>query len=372
MSDSKKAAENRVVRQEVTVGFFVLAVFAGLFVFTVLLNGASLFRRGGNCEIDVRFERVGGLRRHDTVLVRGMPVGQVERLELEEGGVNVHLKLTRRITIRESYEIRPESSSLLGGMQLVILEGEGEPLPLDTLFRGESPENVMDNINGAVTDIRKSLNEGGILTNLESTVADISELARRLREGEGTLGKLFATNDTVYADLQETMANIRAISDRLENGEGTLGKLLSSDSTVYDDLQATLADIRSVVDRVEKGEGTVGKLLSSDSTVYDDLQATIANLQAISERLEKGEGTLGKLLSSDDSLYTDLHDTVANLKLITGRLENGEGALGQLMRDDGALTLELGGFLKDGRDLLDDMRETSPVSTFSSIFFGAL
>ncbi len=361
-----------VAMREVTVGLFVLIVFAGLFVFTVLLNGAALFRRGGNCEIDVQFDRVGGLRKHDTVLVRGMPVGQVEWLELEEGGVKVHLKLTKRIIIRESYEIRPESSSLLGGMQLVIDEGEGEPVPLDTLFRGESPENVMDNINGAVTDIRMSLNEGGIRTNLENAVADISELTRRLREGEGALGKLFATNDTVYADLKETMADIRAIADRLERGEGTLGKLLSSDSTVYDDLQATLADIRSVVDRVEKGEGTVGKLLSSDSTVYDDLQATIANLKTISERLEKGEGTLGKLLSSDDSLYADLHDTVSNLKLITGRLENGEGALGQLMRDDGELTKELGGFLKDGRDLLDDMRETSPVSTFSTIFFGAL
>jgi phospholipid/cholesterol/gamma-HCH transport system substrate-binding protein len=266
-----------------------------------------------------------------------MPVGQVDHLELEEGGVKVHIKLTKAIIIRETYKIRPESSSLLGGMQLVIDEGTGEPMPLDTLFRGESPENVMDNINGAVTDIRQSLNEGGIRTNLENAVADISELTRRLREGEGTLGKLLSTNDTVYADLQETIADIRAIADRVEKGEGTIGKLLSSDSTVYDDLQETIADIRSIADRVEKGEGT-----------------------------------LGKLLSSDDSMYTDLHDTIANLKTITGRLENGEGALGQLMRDDGELTLELGGFLKDGRDMLDDLRETSPVSTFSSIFFGAL
>ena len=372
MSDPKKTGEKRNTMQEVTVGFFVVAIFIGLFVFTVLLNGMAMFKRGGSCEIDVQFDRVGGLRRHDTVLVRGMPVGQVDHLELEEGGVKVHLKLTKRIVIRESYVIRPESSSLLGGMQLVIIEGEGEPVPLDTLFRGESPENVMDNINGAVTDIRKSLNEGGVLTNLEAIVSDISELTRRLRSGEGTLGKLFATNDTVFADLEATIANIRSISDRLEKGEGTRGKLLSSDSTVYDDLQATLADIRSVADRVEKGEGTIGKLLSSDSTVYDDLQSTIANLKSISERLEKGEGTLGKLLSSDDALYTDLHDTVSNLKLITERLEKGEGALGQLMRDDGELTLEINGFLKDGRDLLDDMRETSPVSTFSSIFFGAL
>ena len=135
MSDSKKTGENRNTMQEVTVGFFVLVIFIGLFVFTVLLNGMALFRKGGKSEIDVQFERVGGLRKHDTVLVRGMPVGQVESLELEEGGVKVHIKLTKKITIRESYEIRPESSSLLGGMQLVIDEGKGEPMPLDTHFQ---------------------------------------------------------------------------------------------------------------------------------------------------------------------------------------------------------------------------------------------
>ena len=349
--------------QEVAVGFFVLAVFIGLFVFTVLLNGAALFAKEGASEMDVSFDRVGGLRR---------PVGEVERLELADGGVNVRLKLTRRITLRETYEIRPESSSLLGGMQLVIEEGEGEPLAEGTPLRGKSPENVMDNINGAVSDIRQALNEGGILTNLESTVADVSELTRRLREGEGTLGKLFSTNDVLYANLNAAIEDIRLIADRLEKGEGTLGKLLSSDSAVYDDLAATLADIRSISDRLEKGEGTLGKLLSSDSAMYDDLSAAIANLRSISDRLEKGEGALGKLLSSDDTLYADLHDTVANLKIVTGRLENGEGALGQLMRDDGELTLEINGFLKDGRDLLDDLRETSPISTFSSIFFGAL
>lgn len=364
--------KNGDVMREMAVGFFVLAVFIGLFVFTVLLNGAAIFSRDGASELDVAFDRVGGLRRHDTVLVRGMPVGEVEHLELAEGGVNVRLKLNRRITLREGYEIRPESSSLLGGMQLVIIEGEGEPLADGTPLRGKSPENVMDNINGAVSDIRQALNEGGILTNLESTVADISELTRRLRAGDGTLGKLFSTNEVLFANLDAAVADIRLIADRLEQGEGTLGKLLSSDSAVYDDLAATLADIRSISDRLEKGEGTLGKLLSSDSAMYDDLSAAIANLRSISERLEKGEGTLGKLLSSDDSLYTDLHDTVANLKTITGRLEGGEGALGQLMRDDGELTLEITGFLKDGRDLLDDMRETSPISTFSSIFFGAL
>lgn len=372
MSDAGRKNRGRGIAQEIAVGFFVIAIFAGLFLFTVVLNGASLFRSGGKTELDVQFDRVGGLRRHDTVLVRGMPVGQVDSLELEDYGVKVHLKLTRRIILRDTYVIRPESSSLLGGMQLVIEEGTGGVVPLDGILKGVSPENIMDNVNGAVTDIRQALNEGGVLTNLESIVADISELTHRLREGEGSLGKLLSTNDTVYVDLAGTIANLRSLTDRIERGEGTVGKLLSSDSTLYDDLQSAVADIRSMADRVEKGEGTLGKLFSSDSKLYDDLSDTIANFKSISERLEKGEGTVGKLLSSDDSLYADLHDTVSNLKLITGRLENGEGALGQLMRDDGALSVELNGLVNDGRDMIDDLRETSPISTFSSIFFGAL
>ena len=372
MAKTSSNGSGRGISQEITVGFFVIAVFAALFLFTVVLNGASLFKRGGNSELDVQFERVGGLRRHDVVLVRGMPVGQVERLELEDYGVKVHLKMNRKIALHESYEIRPESSSLLGGMQLVIKEGEGAPVPEGTLLHGLSPENIMENVNGAVTDIREALNEGGVLTNLEAIVSDIAELTHRLRDGQGALGKLLSTNDTMYADLEASIANIKLISDRLEEGQGTLGKLLSSDSSMYDDLHDTVANLKSISDRLEKGEGTLGKLLSSDDSMYNDLHDTVANLKSISDRLDKGEGTLGKLLSSDDSVYVDLHDTIASLKIITGRLENGEGVLGQLMRDDGEFSMELNGMVKDGRDLLDDFRETSPISTFSSIFFGAL
>ena len=368
-------SSNHVALHEFIVGAFVLVIFLGLVLFTIVLSGntvSQLLNGGeGRSKVDVEFKEVGGLRKHDYVLVRGVPVGQVADHELGEKGVLVHLDLKQKITLRESYSIRAVSSSLLGGMQLVVEEGEGDPVPAGTVLRGEPPANVMDNINELVTEIRTSLNEGGILTNIEVFVADLTELGQRLRNGEGTLGKLLSTNDTIYANLESTIANFEAISGRLEKGEGTLGKLLSSDSTLYDDLQSTVADLRSIADRVEKGEGTIGRLLSPDDTLYNDLTNTVANIRIISERLERGEGSLGKLLSADDSLYVDLSDTVANLKIITGRLEKGEGLLGQLMRDDGEIGTELTGLVKDGRDLLDDMRETSPVSTFSSIFFGA-
>ena len=178
-----------------------------------------------------------------------------------------------------------------------------------------------------------------------------------------------ALNDGILDDLKATFASVRAITERLANGEGTLGKLLSSDDQLYTDLSAAVADIRAISDRLEKGEGTLGRLLSSDDQLYADAASAVSNINAISERLANGEGTLGKLLSPDDTLYADLSSAVASLRTVGENLANGEGTIGKLLADDEIYT-EAQSLLREGRAAVDDLRETSPITTFSSIFFG--
>lgn len=359
--------------KDTIVGAFVFLVFAGLALFTIVLSGASIFGKHGE-KIFVEFERVGGLRRHDSVIVRGMPVGQVKALELHKNGVLVTVDLSVPVTICEGYIIRAESTSLLGGMHLVVNTGDGKPVASsrETPLKGLPPENVMENADRLISEVRQTLNEGGVRTNLEAIVADIRFVTDTLKEGKGTLGHLLSADETLYNDLKSSVSNLNSISDRLERGEGTIGKLLSSDDTAYVQITNFVCNLDAIGSRLNSGEGTLGKLLSSDDTIYTDLKDAIANLKTISDRLEKGEGTIGRLLSPDDPMATDLADSLHSLKEITARLEKGEGLLGQLMRDDGEATTQINGMIKDGRDLLDDFRETSPVSTFSSIFFGAL
>ena len=334
MAKKEDGYSNRELTREMIVGTFIGSVFLVLVVFTIIISGSKLFS-GGTHRIQVHFEQVGGLRRHDSVLVRGVPIGKVKRLKLNERGVEVELAIEEPLRLRQDYRIKVMNASLLGGMQLIIDEGRGEPLPGDTRLEGLPPDNVIEDFGSLVRDVRESLNAGGILANLQKAVEDIATVTGRLRRGEGTLGRL-----------------------------------LSSDDTLYQDLQATLANIRAIAERVERGEGTLGKLLAADDTVYNDLQQTIASLRTVTGRLEAGEGTLGKLLAADDTVYRDLADTIANLKTVTSRLEAGEGLLGQLMNDESSIGAEFEGLLKDGRDMVDDMREASPISTFTSIFFG--
>jgi phospholipid/cholesterol/gamma-HCH transport system substrate-binding protein len=361
------------ISNDTIVGLFVFLVFLGLALFTIVLSGMSLIGEGGST-LYVKFDRVGGLKRHDSVIVRGMPVGQVKALALKEDGVVVTLALNQPVNVREGYHVRAESTSLLGGMQLVLETGEGSPVSCSFSHPlvGMPPENVMDSANSLIDDIRTSLNEGGIRTNLEAIVEDIRVVTGNIRSGQGTIGHLLSTNDVFYSDLASTVSNIAAIAARVERGEGTVGRLLSSDETPYNQLTNFVNSLYLIGERVERGEGMVGRLLSSDETTYNQLTNFVASLDSIGTRLKEGEGAIGRLLSPDDPLATDLADTVHNLKVITDRLERGEGLLGQLMNDDGEVGKQVNGLLKDGRDLIDDYRETSPVSTFSSIFFGAL
>lgn len=366
------AQSNASSRNDTIVGLFVFLAFVGLILFTIVLSGISFFG-GHSSKLFIEFERVGGLRRHDSVIVRGMPVGQVKDLSLRENGVLVTVELNTPVTIREGYSVRTESTSLLGGMMLLIDTGNGSPIKNSRTspLVGLSPENVLDNANELISDVRHSLNDGGILTNLEMIISDIHIITETIRSGQGTIGRLVSTDDSLYNDLANTISNLNSITTRLELGEGTLGRLLSADDTPYNQITNFIANLDTIGSRIEQGNGTIGKLLSDDDSTYNRLTNFVANLDTIGSRIEQGHGTIGRLLSPSDPMAQNLSDTLENLKILSDRLERGEGLLGQLMRDDGEVTLQVNGILKDGRDLLDDMRETSPVSTFSSIFFGA-
>jgi phospholipid/cholesterol/gamma-HCH transport system substrate-binding protein len=258
--------------------------------------------------VAVHFDDVSGLRDGDNVFLRGMKAGVVKDTSLTNNHVIVRADLDVPVQFREGYKVEVVASSMLGGKQLKFTEG---PVGAQLL-----PEDAV--IRG--------------------------------------------TNPTdILEELGAAVASIREITDQVTTGKGTLGKL------IYDD--AVYNNLRDVTDKLAKGEGTIGKLINDDA-VYTDLKATMSNLKEISDRLANGEGTLGKLMSKDDQLYQDLSTSMANIRNITDKVGSGEGTLGKLVNDD-EIYDEARKLLTELRAAIDDMRETSPVTTFSTIFFGA-
>lgn len=141
------------------------------------------------------------------------------------------------------------------------------------------------------------------------------------------------------------------------------GKVLPN-TTIFDGTSPRdlMGDVSEVAEALKKSLITEGTI--------SNITATSEQLRQISERLNNGKGSLGKLLSEDDTIYKDLSSAVASLKKVSDRIEKGEGALGKLVNDD-ALYNDVRSAIRELRNTIDDYRETAPVVTFTSIFFGA-
>ena len=328
---------------EAIVGLFMIAVLALLVYFTIVISGVDVLQGREKVTVDVSFTTVGGLKSHDSVMYRGTKVGAVEDIIISTSNLLARIEIDKSVILRDSYRISICNLSMLGGNYLMLEEGEGEIVDMTAgVLRGETPTDWMRD----VSNIAKNLNAltsraelESIITNIEEVSAVARTLADRLERGEGTLGKLLSSDDAVYKDLavavadaKTTLANASEISDRLKNGEGMVGKLLSSDETVYTDLKESVAAFKKAMAAVNLPENfgqNVGELAASANTL-------IGNLNEVAEKIKNGEGTLGKL-ATDREMYDEVQ-----------------------------------GAIRDVRQVLDNYRDTTPISTFGSLIMGGL
>jgi phospholipid/cholesterol/gamma-HCH transport system substrate-binding protein len=350
----------RETSMEVTVGFFLFMLLLALGVFTILLSREGI---RPTTAMEVRFSEVLGLREGDNISVRGVNAGKIRRIEMEDFDVRIVMALNRELKLREDYRIEILNTSVLGGRYLNIYEGSpASPLLApDTPLVGTTPADLVDEATRTVQAVRKTLVEDGLLKDLQGAAENLNKVTERLERGEGTLGKLMA-DDEMYEDLSAITADLREVTGRLERGEGTLGRLLVEDD-VYNDL-------RAISGKLARGESTIGKFLMDDGKVYEDIGQIAENLKTATDNIAAGRGLLGRLLSDDDTMYDDLKATAANLRELTDALERGEGTLGKLMRDE-SLYAEVRMLINEIRATVDDFRETTPITTFVSIFMGA-
>lgn len=369
---------------EFITGVFMLVVLALLAYFTIIISGVDLIRGRERVRVAIAFDGVGGLKNHDNVMYRGTKVGTVEDVELTETNLIAVVEIDKSVILRTGYRATVQSMSLLGGNHLVLEEGEGEIIPLGTgLLHGEKPSDWMRDIAEAVKNLNDITGGDGlnaIVSNLTVMSEKVRDISERVERGEGTLGKLLSSDDTVYSDLQATVSNANVVAARLAGGEGTIGRLLSDDGTVYNDLRSTLANASEasvdfkytvsnanvIAARLANGEGPLGRLLASDETVLDDLKAAIASFKTACDSFDVSglKGEASDVLARAGTL-------VDSLNVVAARLANGEGTLGRLAADD-TLYKEIEGLVRDLRQVLDNYRDTTPISTFTSIATGAL
>jgi phospholipid/cholesterol/gamma-HCH transport system substrate-binding protein len=298
-------------QQAIRVGLFFLLGCALAWITFESLSGGHLFKPKGYTLI-APFANLKGLKTGDEILMAGVKIGSVAQTRLGRQRVEAVLSIDPKVQIPTDAVASVETSSLLGSQHLAVTFGRASTFLRD----GDeiATKNTVD-MNEVIAQL------GSLGAKLESVADGVS---KALGGGEGS-SSLFTKLDRIVTDngpkLTETIANLQDITAKIRNSEGTLGKLVN-DPRLHDELLVSVGEIKQaaadarvfmgeakgIVADVKAGKGTLGVLLYDDATA-GNIKVTARNLRELSEKINSGQGTLGRLIA-DESLYKEAQNTL--------------------------------------------------------------
>ena len=314
--------------------FFCIAV--GILSYFTMILGQSSFTED-SYPVQVIFDDVASLEKGSNVLLRGMVVGSVSELVMETEGVVVTLNVANNVVILDGYTIKVESSSVLGGTAVFITQGTkgGSPIAKTELLKGSATRNIL---NEAAT-ILAELKEKGLFEKITKVANDVESMTASIKSGKGTLGKLI-NEDSLYDEVKALVASVDKAGTDVSSAAIEVKKTIVE---AKKDLKKTMANLEAFTNTMANEDSTIAKLFSDKGALYGKLDKTMSELTTASAKLNSGEGTLAKLIN-DPALYTEAQSMLTDVR---------------------AAVQEVSG-------VLQDIRESSAISTFGSFVFGAL
>jgi len=363
-------------RRQLALGAFFLAVLALLSYYTLFLTDVPWFKE--RHELVVHFESAGGLRQGDSVLVAGIRQGRVMTLAYDPGAalqkrVTVLLSLDQAIALREGFRIEIEDSTLLGGKQIAIDPGPpagGEIAPDAVLF-GRVTGSPLAQLGELVSENRSAFT---------ALLGDLQVVASDLRYGRGLMGRL--ASDTELAEevssglrrFASFSENAAALTDDLRGGKGVFGRLFTDEELagklreVVDRVAQITSDVAAFTRDLPEGKGAL-PMLVNDEKVAEDVRQAAQRFQSVVTKIDEGQGDLG-LLVNERKVYDKLAQIADDLTVASTALREGQGSLGKLLYTD-ELYDDLRRVLELVIKSLEEYREAAPITTFTSVLFGA-
>ena len=260
------------------------AVAAGVALAWVLLAGSPSY------EVHAVFDRVNGLVEGADVEVAGVRVGEVESIELGDGGralPDVTVRIDSDYSLREGAVASIRAPSAAGQVNRVIAlhngdsggDGEGEELEDGaTLGLAATDQPVETDQVLATLDSRTRSQVAATLAGLDRATADRGEaLARTLRDSATLFGRASAVSRQLDSDgeaLRTALTSSRDVVGTLAEDPEGLGAAADRVAALLDVTSARQSALAASVD------GLPGAL-QTPQTALERLRGTIPELRAL-------------------------------------------------------------------------------------------
>jgi phospholipid/cholesterol/gamma-HCH transport system substrate-binding protein len=299
-------------REELLAGSIVLVgIVVGVFG-TFWLQG----RRFGSVqtEVHVLMRDVGQLSVGNAVTSRGVNIGRVGDISLDEGGaaVRVSLLLEGDGLLADDAVVVIAPESLFGDWQAEIVTRSR--FPLYDYYEVPADARLQDGVRVL----------GGYM------LPDLSRLTAVADEVAQNVASLTDRFDRAFGD--ETTNQISQAIDNMEEFTATLSRFVDEQSDQFigiaEDVQTSTSEISLVLSTARQSLERIEALLASGDvdSIFVNTRVITAELRGVSGDIAEASQSLSRTLNLADS-------TFLSLNRITNNLENAEGSLGRLISD---------------------------------------
>ena len=229
---------------EFKVGVFVviaLAILAGLVV-----KAGDFYLKPG-FTIRLVFDSASGIDTGSPVKLAGVTVGEVKEIHVVRspaGQTQVELRcwVNQGVYLEDDAEPRIGAMGLLGEKYIEIISGTSGHKAIGDggILEGRKSSNVDDILNASQRLIAKM---DTTMDSVNQVVAD-PDFKAHVKGTFVNADKVSANLVETTEDLKDAMKSAKIVLGRLRDGEGTVGKLLKEDK-IAKDLEAFVADIKS-------------------------------------------------------------------------------------------------------------------------------
>lgn len=290
---------------EAKVGAFAIG---GLSMLSAALIGLGEidFLSDDNFKLHAPFRQVLGLESSADVRLSGVPVGKVDSIIAENGGVLVTLKINQGVKIPEKSTATISSVGVMGSKFVNITpsvdsgnylrDGDAiavtEEADMNAMF--ESMNKVIGRVDGLLQDVEKIIGNDTFQKSVIDMSENIKSASEHMDKLMETLDRVAANNEgnvnEIASQMNTLLTKMNATMDNVEHMTANIDKF-AGDPQTAEQLKETLANVaatsKNVASMAENMNGVLG-----DKKVAEDLKTTISNAKDISERANK---VLGKV-----------------------------------------------------------------------------
>jgi phospholipid/cholesterol/gamma-HCH transport system substrate-binding protein len=309
-------------RNDVVVGLVVVLGIVVIVAGTIWLQGMRLGQE--QREVQARFTEIGQLLPGNEVKLRGVPIGRVDDIALEQDGraVIITLSIQGEVPLPEDPVVLLSPESFFGDWQAEILPRRNYPFynytesPDPSVLPGYSLPDI-----SRLTAVADRIAQNMAVLSDRVQTAFTEETALNIREAIENISQVSEELTGLVSGQQRVF---QQVADNLEETTEALGAAAETVQRAFAQVESAIGEDRlvEIVQNVERSTAQVDSLATELLTMSRDLKAaaasadtTFAAVGSIASRIERGEGTIGRLLG-DTMLYYGLRESTIELQAL--------------------------------------------------------